>query len=269
MLTSPELRKRSRAYGGGTNTIIDVSYVLRGVDDSCAGLPQPLCRPAPCPPSLPCRPLRCPPPSTPPHPTALVIQGDTDALYMQEVCLVHPELLEFTQTLIPETSRAEAGLGGAGPSEDAGGNGGDDNDDDEEGGNGKSLASKLGEASKTKRADARRKQAAKATLDTYLPMIRSQLASGSADGGSAGGGSAHRTEGGEMFAKERAQAALDFDHSRAASKSAEVMAKHEQLYTITRQKLLEERQAEVPDDIFIAQLERNLKKHIPVMQAET
>ncbi|CAN0383890.1 unnamed protein product, partial [Laminaria digitata] len=42
-------------------------------------------------------------------------QGDTDALYMQEVCLVHPELLEFTQTLLPETSRAEAGLGGAGP----------------------------------------------------------------------------------------------------------------------------------------------------------
>ena len=203
---------------------------------------------------------------------------------MQEVCLTHPELLEFTQTLIPETSRAEAGLGGAGPSEDAGGNEENDyNDDTDEGGTGKTLAAKLGQATKKKRADARRKKAAKATLETYLPMIRSQLASGSAVGGSAGGGSARGTEESEMFGKERAQAALDFDRSRAASKSAEaacrsaeaasrsaeVLAKHEELYTITRQKLVEERKAEDPDEIFIAQLERNLKKHISAMQAET
>ena len=100
-------------------------------------------------------------------------------------------------------------------------------------------------------------------------MIRSQLASGSADGGSAGGGLAHKTEVGGTFAKERARAALDLDRSRAASTSAEVLAKHEQLYTITREKLLEERQAEDPDEMFIAQLERNLNKHVSVMQAET
>ena len=111
----------------------------------------------------------------------------------------------------------------------------------------KSLRSKLGQASRTKRADTRRKQAAKATQETYLPLMWSLLASGSAGGGSAGGGSARGTEVVEMSGKERAQAARDFDRSRPASKSAEVLTKHQQLYTITRQRLLEERQAEDPD----------------------
>ena len=159
--------------------------------------------------------------------------------------------------------RAEAGLGGAGPSEDAGGNGEDDNDDDlTEVDTGKASSSKLGQAFRTKRADARRKQAAKATLETCRLTIRSQLGLGSAGGGSAGGGWARGTEVGEMSGKERAQAAPDFDHSRAASNPAEVLAKHQQVDAIMRQ-------AEDPDETFIAQLERKVEKNTSAMREGT
>lgn len=202
--------------------------------------------------------------SLPPPPSpADFISADNDVPCTKKVRGgVSPQLLEpaGADYLLPYSVRAEAGCPRRAESSQMPSTNDDDDDEEEERRKRFSMAKKLSRASKAKRAQASRKEEeeVKSAFQEYLPMTRTAISSGSVAGGS--------SEVVEWFGTERAQAQLDYARSCAAIITAELAEMRQERYTAIHQKLLEERKADVPDDRFIKQLERNLASCLEAMQ---
>lgn len=207
---------------------------------------------------------------------SVLFSGETDILDIQNIRRLRDSgYLESIGVLLPKSMWVEAGFDRAvspqtlcGKKRNSENGDGDDAEEDERGValandidrysevkrlRRQSRATKLRRAKKAKRAEARRKGHVQSVCDTYLPIMRSYLASSR---------SAGEKEAWQSSGKERAQAALDLERSRAADmreKSVTARQKalgtYKELYSRERRRLVEEKNADVPDAPFIKAIE--------------